>query len=121
MEMALILFVLAMGLAMGWMLGHSTVKDWYLAQVEQLEMDLALAKAHLKQMETELVWARVKVHSLELDLERVNLKATEKATEIVQELVKEKAPEMSEWAKARASAQGWAWVMGLEQDHLPKQ
>ena len=107
MEMALILFVLVMGLALGWMLAHSTVKDWYLVQVEELE--------------SALKWEKAKVQALESDLERVNLKASEKATEIVQGLAKEKAPEMSEWAKARASAQGWAWVMGLERDHLPKQ
>ena len=45
MEMGLILFVLAMGLALGWMLAHSTVKDWYLVQVEELELALKWEKA----------------------------------------------------------------------------
>ena len=117
MEWMLLLGFL-MGWAVGWIQGSAIPK----ARVEQLEMDLALAKAHLEQMETELVWARAKVHSLESDLERVNLKASEKATGIVQELVKEKVQEpMSESAKAQALAKGWGWVMGLEQDHLPKQ
>ena len=65
MEMGLILFVLAMSLALGWMLAHSTVKDWYLVQVEELE--------------SALKWEKAKVQALASDLERVNQKASAKA------------------------------------------
>ena len=76
MEMGLILFVLAMGLALGWMLAHSTVKDWYLVQVEELELALK--------------WEKAKAQALASDLERVNQKASAKASEMVQELEQEK-------------------------------
>lgn len=76
MEMGLILFVLAMGLALGWMLGHSTVKDWYLVQVEELE--------------SALKWEKAKVQALASDLERVNQKASVQVSEMVRALEQEK-------------------------------
>lgn len=96
MEMGLILFVLAMGLALGWMLAHSTVKDYYLAEVEKLEKALK--------------WEMVKVQALESDLARVNQKHSEKAKETVQRLVQESE-------NSQALEKGWAWVLGVE----PKQ
>jgi hypothetical protein len=96
MEMGLILFVLAMGLALGWMLAHSTVKDYYLAEVEKLEMALK--------------WEKGKVQALASDLERVNQKQSVKAKETVQRLVQDSE-------NSQALEKGWAWVLGRE----PKQ
>lgn len=100
MEMGLILFVLAMGLALGWMLAHSTVKDYYLVEVEKLEKALK--------------WEMVKVQALESDLARVNQKNSERATETVRRLVQGKAKESE---NSQALEKGWAWVLGQE----PKQ
>jgi hypothetical protein len=96
MEMGLILFVLAMGLGLGWMLAHSTVKDYYLAEVEKLEMALK--------------WEKGKVQALASDLERVNQKQSVKAKETVQRLVQDSE-------NSQALEKGWAWVLGRE----PKQ
>jgi hypothetical protein len=93
MEMGLILFVLAMGLALGWMLAHSTVKDYYLAEVEKLEMVLK--------------WEKGKVQALASDLERVNQKQSVKAKETVQRLVQDSE-------NSQALEKGWAWVLGVE-------
>ena len=62
-------WLLLLGFLMGWVVGWIQGSAIPKARVEQLEMDLALVKVHLKQTETELVWARAKVHSLESDLE----------------------------------------------------
>jgi hypothetical protein len=93
MEMGLILFVLAMGLGLGWMLAHSTVKDYYLAEVEKLEMALK--------------WEKGKVQALASDLERVNQKQSVKAKETVQRLVQDSE-------NSQALEKGWAWVLGVE-------
>lgn len=100
MEMALILFVLAMGLALGWMLAHSTVKDWYLAQVEELE--------------TALKWEKAKAQALATDLERVNQKHSESAKATVKDLRNLPVMEMEPEELEKAKAQGWKWVLGLE-------
>ena len=106
MEMALILFVLVMGLALGWMLAHSTVRDYYLAQAEELE--------------TALKWEKAKVQALASDLEKIQEKQSALATEMVQQLVTEKV-QVSEKAKAQMLEKGWGWVLGQEQENSPKQ
>ena len=116
-------WLLLLGFLMGWAVGLIQGSANLKARVRlAIELESARVMERMNLLESELRWAKAKVQSLESDLERVNLKASEKATEMVQNLVTEKVEEpMSESAKAQALAKGWGWVMGLEQEQLPKQ
>jgi hypothetical protein len=113
--------LLLLGFLMGWAVGLIQGSANLKARVAMaIEMESARVMDRVNLLESELRWARAMVQAKDSDLERMNQKASVKASEMVQNLVKEKAPEMSESAKAQALAKGWGWVMGLEQDHLPK-
>ena len=109
-----------LGLGLGLALDFLLVKVM-LRSVEEkvLALESARVMERVNLLESELRWQRAKAQALESDLERMNLKASVKAKEIVQEIRSEY--QMSETAKAQAIAKGWGWVMGLEQDHSPKQ
>lgn len=100
-------WLLLLGFVMGWVVG------------------LIQGSAKEKQLARDLMWAKAKVHSLELDLVRWSEKNSEWAKEKVEQLKSrmetEKVQEsMSEKAKAQALSKGWGWVLGLEQENLPK-
>ncbi len=95
--MFLFVFVLVMGLALGWMLASEIQKDYLRAEAQES------VKAEVEQLRSQLVWEQVKVQQLESVLAR--------RSEM------EKAP-MSEKAKESALKKGWGWVLG--QENSPK-
>jgi hypothetical protein len=68
--MVLELFVLAMGLALGYLVASELAKDWYLAQVSELELELAKAQQLLKEKEKAQVLQSVKVEMSAENLEK---------------------------------------------------
>jgi hypothetical protein len=97
MNLFVSLFVLAMGLAMGWMLASEIQKEYLRAEAQES------VKAEVEALRSALVWEQVKVQQLESVLARRSEKAQE--SEKVQ---------MSEKAKETALKKGWGWVLGQE-------
>ena len=120
-------WLLLLGFLMGWVVGLIQGSANLKARVAMaIEMESARVMERMNLLESELRWAKATVQAKDLDLARWSEKNSEWAKEKVEQLKSrmetEKVQEsMSEKAKAQAVSKGWGWVLGLEQENLPKQ
>ena len=120
-------WLLLLGFLMGWVVGLIQGSANLKARVAMaIEMESARVMERMNLLESELRWAKATVQAKDLDLARWSEKNSEWAKEKVEQLKSrmetEKVQEsMSEKAKAQALSKGWGWVLGLEQENLPKQ
>ena len=127
------LFGLGLGLALDFLLVKVMLRS---VEEKVLSLESARVMERMNLLESELRWAKATVQAKDLDLARWSEKNSEWAKEMVEQLKSrtemEKAREsrtemekvqesMSEKAKAQALSKGWGWVLGLEQENLPKQ